>query len=85
MAEFVGFSLQICAILFSWCCLERNPINDFETVTLDSCPLGRIVREETDRADSKVNKYLRSHSIVPGIRRKTKLHVRFDGIASLVL
>src|SRR5712692_9560083 len=65
--------------------LERDSLDDLETVAADRHVLGRIVRHQPHLPDAQVAQDLAPDAVVADVRRKSELLVGRDGVVALVL
>ena len=65
--------------------LQRDPLDDLETVALEAAVLRRVVRHQPHRGDAEVDEDLRADAVLARIGREAELDVGLDGVAALVL
>ena len=57
-----------------------NSLDNLQTVSAKPRDFARIVREKPQLADSEIDEYLRSLSVVAQIRREAKRDIGLDGV-----
>ena len=65
--------------------VQRDPLDDLETVALEAAVLRGVVRHQPHRRDAEVDEDLRADAVLARVGREAELDVRLDGVAALVL
>jgi hypothetical protein len=85
MTELLFFGLQIIHIASSGIDLDRDPVDDLQSVSLKADNLSRIIGQETNPLDTQINKDLRTDSVVSEIGLEAQFFIGLHCVESLVL
>src|SRR5215216_4866684 len=85
MSELVALCAEIPLVLIVRRLYDRHTLTNPQTIAFEPDQLARIIRDEPDRLESKVEENLRANAVVAQIGLESELLVRLDRIRAFVL
>src|ERR1700733_11197926 len=85
MPHFLAFRRQIPAIVFVRLNLDRQPLDNAQSIALDADDFHRIIRQQTHLPPTEGEQDLCSDTVVPQVGPKAEALVRLDRVESFFL